>query len=183
VYVYRDPELAAEAKDRDERDAAYWYGLSQEEAAPAAMETRGPFEPLVPSSGQVPPGTGPPADQAGAAEPEAGHGGGPGDTGESRARKLDQIRDFYLTAEAIGEENVGKHFDQLLAQQRDLISQYFKKPGPANPGAARPDAEDPGDGAARGQADPAKPGAGGEQAGGSSPAQGAGVAAEQPRTW
>jgi len=42
------------------------------------------------------------------------------------AQKLEQIRDFYLTAEAIGEKNVDKHFDQLLAQQRELISQYFK---------------------------------------------------------
>jgi len=44
-----------------------------------------------------------------------------------RARKLEQIKDFYLTAEAIGEENVDKHFDQLLAQQRELISDYFKQ--------------------------------------------------------
>ncbi len=46
---------------------------------------------------------------------------------EQRARKLEQIKDFYLTAEAIGEENVDKHFDQLLAQQRELISEYFKQ--------------------------------------------------------
>ena len=53
-----------------------------------------------------------------------------------RARKLEQIKDLYLTAEAIGEANVDKHFDQLLAQQRELISEYFRQPGPARPAAA-----------------------------------------------
>jgi hypothetical protein len=185
VYVYRDPELAAEARDRDERDAAYWYDLSGEQAAPAAEETRGPFEPLVPSSGQVPPAAAPraaaepAAAEPEAAGPEAGHGGAPDDTAESRARKLEQIKDFYLTAEAIGEQNVDKHFDQLLAQQRELISEYFKQPG-----TARPDAAGPRDGAAQGQADQARPGGGSEQQGdASSSAHGAGIAAEQPRAW
>jgi hypothetical protein len=45
-----------------------------------------------------------------------------------------------MTAEAIGEENVDKHFDQLLAQQRELISEYFKQSGakrsPADHGPA-----------------------------------------------
>jgi hypothetical protein len=56
-----------------------------------------------------------------------------------RARKLEQIKDLYLTAEAIGEANVDKHFDQLLAQQRELISDYFRQPGPAgSAGGAQP---------------------------------------------
>ena len=77
-----------------------------------------------------------------------------------RARKLEQIKDLYLTAEAIGEANVDKHFDQLLAQQRELISEYFRQPGPAGPAA--PDGPPPG---------PADP------------SEGARLAADQPRAW
>ncbi len=61
------------------------------------------------------------------------------DSAAARARKLEQIKDFYLTAEAIGEQNVDKHFDQLLAQQRELISEYFKQPNAAQPNAAQPE--------------------------------------------
>jgi hypothetical protein len=122
VYVYRDTsdEPAAPAG----RDASYWYDLSGTESAPVTEEARGPFEPLV-SSNDPPPGN---ADAA-PEEPEEGTEGTE-DSTQARARKLEQIKDFYLTAEAIGEDNVDKHFDQLLAQQRDLISEYFKKPGP-----------------------------------------------------
>jgi hypothetical protein len=38
---------------------------------------------------------------------------------------LEQIRDFYLTAEAIGAENLDRDFDELLERQRQLISAYF----------------------------------------------------------
>jgi hypothetical protein len=47
----------------------------------------------------------------------------------SSTERLDEIKDFYLTAEAIGEENVDKHFNELLDRQRELISQYFKESG------------------------------------------------------
>jgi hypothetical protein len=81
-----------------------------------------------------------------------------------RARKLEQIKDLYLTAEAIGEANVDKHFDHLLAQQRELISEYFRQPGPAGPAAAG----GPPPGPAAGPADPSED---------------APVAADQPRAW
>ena len=83
--------------------------------------TRGPFEPLVSST--APPGAG-----RHAAPDAAGHDG-PGERAHEQAQRLDQIKDFYLTAEAIGEQNVDKHFDELLAQQRELISEYFKTSG------------------------------------------------------
>ena len=38
---------------------------------------------------------------------------------------LERIRDFYLSAEAISAENLGRHFDELLERQRQLISAYF----------------------------------------------------------
>lgn len=42
---------------------------------------------------------------------------------------LDQIKDFYLTAEAIGPGNLGRHIEELLERQRQLISEYFKEAG------------------------------------------------------
>jgi hypothetical protein len=43
--------------------------------------------------------------------------------------KLERIKDLYLTVEAIGDDNVGKHFDELMQRQRELISDYFKETG------------------------------------------------------
>ena len=157
VFVYRDTSdqpggPAATGPGPGENDADYWYDLPGTDAgtdAPAHVveETRGPFEPLVSSadprgmaSGAAPDAARP--DQAPDAAgpdhtPVAGAPDGlPEETAHDRARKLEQIKDLYLTAEAIGEANVDKHFDQLLAQQRQLISDYFRQPGMAGPGAA-----------------------------------------------
>jgi hypothetical protein len=41
--------------------------------------------------------------------------------------KLEQIKDLYLTAEAIGEDALVKHFDQLSERQRELIREYFEQ--------------------------------------------------------
>ena len=157
MYVYRDtgdqPDgPAATGQGPVANDAAYWYDLPGSAAGPGAPpqsgeEARGPFEPLVSSSD--PPGTagrsslGP--DAAEPAVPDTAHadqapgdfgaGDAPAESAYDRARKLEQIKDLYLTAEAIGEANVDKHFDQLLAQQRELISDYFRQPGPAGSAA------------------------------------------------
>jgi len=160
--VYRDGGQRAGAAGPDESDAAYWYGRREEDDQPAVQqEARGPFEPLVsstapppdpladamqpdpvlpaaPTDDSVPADTAPVGTVPGGDVPE--------DPGRARARKLEQIKDFYLTAEAIGEENVDKHFDQLLAHQRELISEYFRQPGAGTPEpgsqeqAARPEA-------------------------------------------
>ena len=135
-------------------------------------ETRGPFEPLVSSAD--PPGTtrriaastdalpipgDPLPAPAHPAEPEPADGAG--QPGAAQARKLEQIKDLYLTAEAIGETNVDKHFDQLLAQQRELISEYFKQSGVTRP-------------ADQAETEPGPPGPGDDSAP---------VAADQPRAW
>ena len=131
MYVYRDtgepdePERAAKPEN-DEQDAAYWYGLAEPEPPAPEPEARGPFEPLVISSAAS-------AEQP-AAEPEEHE-----DPADQHERKLEQIKDFYLTAEAIGEENVDKHFDVLLAQQRELISEYFKQSGLRRPAESEQD--------------------------------------------
>lgn len=126
MYVYRDtgepdePEQAAKP-ETDEQEAAYWYGVTDPEPKQPAydQEVRGPFEPLLTSPSV--PASPPPAEEPAEEEQE--------DPAGQHERKLEQIKDFYLTAEAIGEENVDKHFDTLLAQQRELISEYFKQTG------------------------------------------------------
>jgi len=167
VYVYRDvsePAPPPSPRRPAADDAAYWYDLLAEDAAPQHEQARGPFEPLLPSStpdsavGQQP-----------SAEPEQGSRGGAGSDRQeapeqARARKLEQLKDLYLTAEAIGEQNVDKHFDQLLAQQRELISDYFGQSAGAQPGPAGPSVPDP-------------------PAGQPAPPEGAGVRAEPPRAW
>ena len=147
VYVYRDTDgqpgdPRAAVAGPDEHDAAYWYDLpgtgGREDTTPrVSQETRGPFEPLVSSAD--PPGTTPrSADRPADAEPAVSQE-------YTQARKLEQIKDLYLTAEAIGEANVDKHFDHLLVQQRELISDYFKQSNAARPeadGAGQAGAED-----------------------------------------
>ncbi len=184
--MYRDvsePTPTSSPRRPAADDAAYWYDLLAEDAAPQHEQARGPFEPLLPSS--TPTGT---VGQQPSAEPEQRSPGGAGSDPQeapeqARARKLEQLKDLYLTAEAIGEQNVDKHFDQLLAQQRELISDYFGQPAAAEPGVAGPRdgrvAERDGQAAATGAAHP-DPGAVGGQPG---PPEGAGVRAEPPRAW
>lgn len=49
----------------------------------------------------------------------------------SAQAKLDQIKDLYLTAEAIGEANLDKHFEQVSQRQRELIREFFERSTPA----------------------------------------------------
>jgi hypothetical protein len=201
VYVYRDvsePTPTSSPRRPAADDAAYWYDLLAEDAAPQHEQARGPFEPLLPSN--TPTGA---VGQRPSAEPEQGSPGGAGNhrqeaPEQARARKLEQLKDLYLTAEAIGEQNVDKHFDQLLAQQRELISDYFGQSAAAQPGGLGPGdggvvgprdgraAERDGQAAERdgltaetGAVHP-DPGAIGGQPG---PPEGAGVRAEPPRAW
>jgi hypothetical protein len=196
VFVYRDvsePAPASSPRRPPADDAAYWYDLLAEDPAPHDEQARGPFEPLLPSG--VPTGA---AGQQPSAEPEPEPDPTPpGGTGsdrqeppeQARARKLEQLKDLYLTAEAIGEQNVDKHFDQLLAQQRELISEYFRQSPSSQPGAAGPEeggvpgperdeqAAEPGQAAEPDRQARSGPGVGG------GPPQGAGVRARPPRAW
>ena len=197
MYVYRDTgsqpdDPAAAAPGPSERDAAYWYDLPGTggggDATPRVpQETRGPFEPLLSSAD--PPRFSASLDDAEPATPEAAHSdeaSGPTaddgqDTAHAQARKLEQIKDLYLTAEAIGEANVDKHFDQLLAQQRELIGEYFKQSSAGRLAAAPADQAGIGPADATGQ-EPDHPGD--AAAGGPAGApEGARIAADQPRIW
>jgi hypothetical protein len=90
----------------------------------------------------------------------SGHDASPGDAGPAATaeplsadtlEKLEQIKDLYLTAEAIGEDALVRDFDQLSKMQRSLIREFFEKAGlgstgmpgmlagsPADPGAVSP---------------------------------------------
>jgi hypothetical protein len=193
VYVYRDsnepsgrPAAAATEPGAAEPDASYWYDLSGEDSAPVPDESRGPFEPLV-SSSRPQSDPGPPA--APARPDENGDENSP----RGRAGRLEQIKDLYLTAEAIGERNVDKHFDELLAHQRELISEYFKRSDAAGPGDGRTAPEQSRFGA-QAPADPdpglldrpgaasRRPGAAGRHPDPDPPPE-ASVVADQPRVW
>jgi hypothetical protein len=189
MYVYRDPSArAGYLADRraQEREAAYWYDdLSADPGAAEREDIRGPFEPLLPSSGTPPRARHEPsapeamlatpaalADYA--QQPDAAGDEGPEEPAYAQARKLEQIKDLYLTAEAIGEENVDKHFDQLLAQQRELISEYFRQSAAARHADGLP---------AQAAANPIEPRQPGGRDGQFGAPEGAGVAAEPPRSW
>jgi hypothetical protein len=49
--------------------------------------------------------------------------------GAHTQEKIEAIKDLYLTAEAIGDEALGQHFEQLSQRQRSLIREFFEKAG------------------------------------------------------
>jgi hypothetical protein len=49
----------------------------------------------------------------------------PGPPRPAGAAKMDQIKDLLLTAEALGDDTLGQHFDQVSDRQRQLIKEYF----------------------------------------------------------
>jgi len=57
---------------------------------------------------------------------------------EAAEKKLDQLKDLYLTAEAIGEDALDKHFDQVSLRQQQLIKEFFQQAEPEGPAAAGP---------------------------------------------
>jgi hypothetical protein len=187
VYVYRDTgsqpdDPAAAAPGPSERDAAYWYDLpgtggGGDDPPRVPQETRGPFEPLLSSAD--PPATTPEAAQSDEAPGPTAYGH---DTAHAHARKLEQIKDLYLTAEAIGAANVDKHFDHLLAQQRDLIGEYFKQSSAGRPAAGPADQAGTELAGAAGQ-EPGHPGDAAAAGGPAGAPEGARIAADQPRIW
>lgn len=101
---------------------------------------RGPFEPARPSqppirtasvTGSVEP---PPAMLAAPADPPPAAPSTPLSVQRpipaAAAAKIDQIKDLYLTAEAIGEDALDKHFQQVSQRQRELIREFFERSKP-----------------------------------------------------
>jgi hypothetical protein len=137
-----------EPRDYDGAGEAGPYATAEEPSASAATgPLGGPFEP---PPGQprpheladAEPGGDPapyerlveagPVASVGGETPAFGGGYGDADSDSGRSaseEKLEQIKDLYMTVEAIGDDNVDKHFDELMRRQRELISEYFKETG------------------------------------------------------
>jgi hypothetical protein len=86
--------------------------------------------PLPPLPAVPPPGEPAPAAASDRASADGiyrpGHAEPPG---AHTQEKIEEIKDLYLTAEAIGDEALGKHFEQLSQKQRSLIREFFEKAG------------------------------------------------------
>jgi hypothetical protein len=99
-------------------------GASTAPRPEAAQAPRGPFEPARPSQPSSVAEPEPAADEPGPAESAE-------DLPPAAAAKLDQIKDLLLTAEALGEQNLDRHFEQVSQRQRELIREFFNEAGPA----------------------------------------------------
>jgi hypothetical protein len=98
-----------------------------------AKRMRGPFEP--PDKPDHVDGGTPPSDPAAdtgaeeSAEETTMSGAARASVWSPAAAKMDQIKDLYLTAEAIGEDALDQHFELVSDRQRQLIKEYFNQMG------------------------------------------------------
>jgi hypothetical protein len=107
------------------RDDESWPPQREAESAAATWEPH-PRGPLGPETGG-PAGNGAHWPDLPAPEQDA-----------AAQAKLEQLKDLYLTAEAIGDDALGKHFEELSQRQRSLITEYFSHRGlrPSGPSTA-----------------------------------------------
>ena len=129
--------------------------MREEPRAPTSpgLRMRGPFEPannLTPPSEEEPTrapsalaapssSDSPPSPRSSPSPPLADSGPGKPMSQAARASmwsptaaKMDQIKDLYLTAEAIGEDALDQHFQLVSERQRQLIREYFDEPVTGN---------------------------------------------------
>jgi hypothetical protein len=85
--------------------------------------------PLPVIAADIPPASVPPASGSLPSGPTPSGPTPPGLVAAPARAKLDQIKDLYLTAEAIGEDALGRHFDEVSERQRQLIREYFNQAG------------------------------------------------------
>jgi hypothetical protein len=119
------------AVDEPFHDSQSWPALPEPESAAGTWE-REPSGPLGPE----------PSGLSGSGDHQADL---PGRGQDAAAQaKLEQLKDLYLTAEAIGDDALGKHFEELSQRQRSLITEYFSHRGlrpsgpPTAPGDQQP---------------------------------------------
>jgi hypothetical protein len=109
-------------------------GYSHAEAGETEAADTAPLPVVLPSSAP------PPAPAATAApaglSPDTSAAPSPAVPAPAQA-KLDQIKDLYLTAEAIGEDALVRHFEEVSYRQRELIREYFEQSGVGPKAAAR----------------------------------------------
>ena len=114
-----------DAVDEPFHDSQSWPPQQGPESAAATWE-REPRGPLDPEPGS--------STDSGDHRPAL-----PGREQDAAAQaKLEQLKDLYLTAEAIGDDALTKHFEELSQRQRSLITEYFSNRGlrPSGPPTA-----------------------------------------------
>jgi hypothetical protein len=110
-------------------EPAAYYGSQRESGDPRDDDGAGEADPYA-TAGK--PSTSASTEPLGGGTPASVDGYDDADSGSGHSaseEKLEQIKDLYMTVEAIGDDNVDKHFDELLQRQRELISEYFKETG------------------------------------------------------
>jgi hypothetical protein len=122
-----------------------WYArradIGRQAVAEEHRPARGPFEPLADphrTARGMADGTGgyPAASYLAPSSEALGLTGTGDDDLGGRGGALDQIKDFYAAAEALGAEHFDEHFERLLERQGKLITDYFREPAgrrPADP--------------------------------------------------
>ncbi|MGO8957561.1 MAG: hypothetical protein ACLQFR_09360 [Streptosporangiaceae bacterium] len=120
VVAPRGPFEAA----RPSRPTSVTGSVEPPPAANAVIRPAAALAPLPPLP--QPAGLPPPAAPSPAAVPERPRHVVP----EAAAAKLDQLKDLYFAAEAIGDERLDKHFDQVSQRQRELIREFFERSDP-----------------------------------------------------
>jgi hypothetical protein len=109
------------------------------QSAVAAPRMRGPFEPAqsIASASPAPPPDSPPVPSSASSEPVTpmSHAAG-SDVWSPASAKMDQIKDLYLTAEALGEDALDQHFQLVSERQRQLIKEYFDQEVPSQADSA-----------------------------------------------
>jgi hypothetical protein len=97
---------------------------------PETPAVRGPFEPIADHASRASGTASPSADQP-AADDEGRPFEFPGldddEPAGSAAAALDRLKDLHRTAVAVAPQSLDAHFDQLLARQRRLISEYISE--------------------------------------------------------
>jgi hypothetical protein len=107
------------------------------DGASSAKRARGPFEPPDKPEPDEDRGT------SSAGTSDTGAAVSPGEasmSGDARASvwtptaaKMAQIRDLYMTAEAIGDDALNKNFEVVSDRQRQLIKEYFDQVAASHP--------------------------------------------------
>jgi hypothetical protein len=130
--AYGPPDPSWFALRRQEEQEQAEEDARRESAAEELRNARGPFEP--PSQQFIFREREPLPGEAGFGTSLNGNGGA-----GSEQDALGRLKDMYMTAEAVGDDKLQQHYEELLERQRQLIGEYFREPGSVpQPGAGGP---------------------------------------------
>jgi hypothetical protein len=123
-------DRAAVQSDAKDYDTSPLPVIRDTDPPPPGIKPFSVWEPVVKKTSSEPETR--PGEETGPAEnrPEdAGRSAEAEPLSADNEQNLEKIKDLYLTAEAIGEEALVKHFDQVSKMQRSLISEFFEEAG------------------------------------------------------